>query len=347
MKKLLYIGHDFHNKTKSTQFLQDLFAEKYKVEKFNFDPYNEDFSKFKQLKGKNYDVVILFQIMPSIKLLKKYIHWEHIAFFPMYDDSRDLDYPRWYEYKLCNIINFSRTLHKKCIDYGFSSYYIQYFPEPVQIENWGDEKSIFFWQRVEQINPNVIEKLLNVKDINNLYLHDVPDPNQKSIEPSVNWDNKVIKSHWFDTKEDLINYIQKSAIYIAPREYEGFGNSYLDAMAQGRCVLAVNNPAMNEYIVDNYNGYLFDLNNLKHINLKNIRKIQENAYNYIKEGRIKWLKEKSKILDWIEFDPKIDNVKLIQKYFSIKKIIKTIFSITNSNCHKVITVLGIKVCIKK
>ena len=84
MKKLLYIGHDFHNKTKSTQFLQDLFAEKYKVEKFNFDPYNEDFSKFKQLKGKNYDVVILFQIMPSIKLLKKYIFSYKIGLFNVF-----------------------------------------------------------------------------------------------------------------------------------------------------------------------------------------------------------------------------------------------------------------------
>ena len=39
MKTLLYIGHAFHNKTKSSQFIQDLLATKYEITKFDFNPF--------------------------------------------------------------------------------------------------------------------------------------------------------------------------------------------------------------------------------------------------------------------------------------------------------------------
>ena len=349
MKKLLYIGHSFHNKTNSTKFLLDLFTTKYEVTKFDYDPYNDTFEKLKELSGKSYDVVVLFQIMPSISLLKKIISYKHIAFFPMYDDTRNLNNSLWYEYRECNIINFSKTLHKKCMDYGFSSYYIQYFPEPMEVKDWGDESSIFFWQRINKINPNVIKKIINPMKVSKFYLHNVPDPKNKMYYPSKEWDGKVEYSTWFESRQELLAYIQKAAIYIAPREYEGFGNSYLDAMACGRCVIALNNPAMNEYITHGKNGFLYSLDKLEELNLKDIRKIQQNTINYVKKGREHWINKKSNILHWITNEVVVNEIVLRDKYYPKQKFFERIFSIKNDSDkrHKIITVLGFRIKIKR
>ena len=56
MKSLLFIGHEFHQKTKSADFLKDLLSEKYEVESIYLNP-DENYS-FENLAGKSYDVVI-------------------------------------------------------------------------------------------------------------------------------------------------------------------------------------------------------------------------------------------------------------------------------------------------
>lgn len=162
--KLLYIGHAFHNKTKSSLFVQNLLSEKYEVTKFDYDPHNEGYDVFSRLNSQRFDVVVLFQTMPSLSLLGKHIEIDKVAFFPMYDSALKLKNPIWSEYRNVNIINFSLTLHKKCKEYGLSSYYIQYFPKPIKVNNWGDENSVFLWQRKEEINPHTIEKTIGEKN---------------------------------------------------------------------------------------------------------------------------------------------------------------------------------------
>ncbi len=63
MKKLLYIGHAYHNKTQSTRFLKDILESQYEVEYFDYDPYTQTDSSFSTLKGKKYDILVIFQIM--------------------------------------------------------------------------------------------------------------------------------------------------------------------------------------------------------------------------------------------------------------------------------------------
>ncbi len=353
MKKLLYIGHAFHNKTKSSQFMLDLLKTKYDVTKFDFDPYIDDFEKFKLLKGMSFDLVVLWQIMPSLKKLSKYIKYKHINFFPMYDNTHSMEISQWKEYLNCNIINFCNQLHKMCLKCGFSSYYIKYFPKPKEIENFGDPKSLFFWQRINKINTNLIKKVVETDKINKFYIHQVPDPKNNIFEIPASFKDKTVVSNWFDSKSDLDKYIQKSAIYFAPREYEGIGMSFLEAMAMGRCVIAANNPTMNEYIRHGETGFLYDIKNPQKIILKNVDEIQTNTYNYINEGYQKFEKEKYKILDWLEQKPQNDLLKFLSNYFlsiyTKKMILESIFSVKNSSDkkHKIITILGIKIKIKR
>ena len=223
-------------------------------------------------------------------------------------------------------INFSSTLHKKCQELGLSSFYVQYFPKPAQIEDEGDEKSIFFWQRREKISPKIMEKVLDVKSLNKVYLHQVPDPENKIVEPSKVFEGKIVVSNWFDTKDEMEKYIQKSALYFAPREYEGIGMSFLEAMAAGRCVISPNNPTMNEYIKDGQTGFLYNFKKPERINLKDVRKIQKQTADYIKEGFNKWENEKFKILDWLEVSPSENsNPELMDEKILIKKPEKKLF----------------------
>ena len=76
--------------------------------------------------------------------------------------------------------------------------------------------------------------------------------------------------------------------------------SFLEAMAMGKSVIAVNNPTMNEYIEDKKTGYLFDLKNPSEIDISNILKVQENAYKFMKDGYEKWKKDKYKIITFLK-----------------------------------------------
>jgi glycosyltransferase involved in cell wall biosynthesis len=47
-------------------------------------------------------------------------------------------------------------------------------------------------------------------------------------------------------------------VFVAPRRFEGIGLSFLEAMARGQVVIAENNATMNEYIVHDVNGLLYE-----------------------------------------------------------------------------------------
>lgn len=307
-KKLLYIGHAYHNKTKSTQFLKDMLEAKYEVEFFDFDPYNDNIqTHFRPLAGKSFDVLVIFQIMPSLIQLEKVIKFKKSVFFPMYDGVSSRDNSIWLEYKNTQIINFSKTLHNELKQLGFSSHYIQYFPKPIKTENYGNAKSVFFWQRITPINIHTVEQLLNGNKIKHIHIHKALDPQHKFVEPTTDMPWKITYSEWFETKKEMLETQQKSAIYIAPRLYEGIGMSFLEAMAMGRCVIAPNHPTMNEYIKDGETGCLYDYNNPQPVNLKDIKKIQQNTIKFIADGYARWEKEKGKIVEWIEEKVKIND----------------------------------------
>ena len=320
-QKLLYIGHAYHNKTKSTQFLKDMLAQRFDVEIFDFDPYKDDMNThFVSLKGQNYDVVVIFQIMPHLDKLKKVVNFKRSVFFPMYDGVPARTDNIWAEYKDTQIINFCRTLHEELQEIGFSSHYIQYFPEPITTDNMGKTDSVFLWQRINQINADLVAKLLAKTKISHLHFHKAIDPTHKITLPQMKC--KITTSEWFDTREEMQAKMQESALYIAPRLYEGIGMSFLEAMAMGRLVIAPNNPTMNEYIEDGKTGILYDPENPQPLEIKQIKQIQKNTLKYIENGYKKWAKEKHLIIDWIEADLDAD-IEKIKKYYAEKAEITT------------------------
>ena len=66
-KSLLYIGHSYHNKTKSTAFLKELLEKNYHLTVFDFSPDTERYDKLLVFKDVCFDCLVLFQITPDLE----------------------------------------------------------------------------------------------------------------------------------------------------------------------------------------------------------------------------------------------------------------------------------------
>lgn len=66
----------------------------------------------------------------------------------------------------------------------------------------------------------------------------------------------------FKNSDEISNYLNISKFAIFPSLYENFPLVGLEAMACGTITFASINSGFNEYIIDNFNGYLIDPNNL-------------------------------------------------------------------------------------
>lgn len=298
-KKLVYVGHSYHNKTMSTAFLIDYLKEFFDVEVILDESWKGKPPLDLSFIDDSYLGVVFFQNLPRWDILKN-IKNDNLILFPMYDSVVDMKFSSWIEYRNFKIINFSKTLHKKLSRWGFESTCVQYFPNPQEFSS-GNLGKVFFWQRISKINFNVIVELFRGGKLD-MHIHKVVDPNQEFIKPSKEDEKKfnITYSDWFDTREEMWEMIKQMGVYIAPREFEGIGQSFLEAMAMGKAVVAVNNPTMNEYIEHGKTGYLFDLKNPKKIDLSNIEEVQKNTYDYMKAGYEKWESEKHRIIDFIE-----------------------------------------------
>lgn len=318
MKKVLYVGHVYHKKTKSAGFVQELLKEKYELYYFYDDPQSAArFEELAELPVREFDMVVMWQVMPSVKEMKKYISFKTGIFFPMYDyyaGCTPLSNPIWNEYRNFTIINFSRAMYRDLRKAGFDARYLQYFPKPAETfdpENSGDPEGLYFWQRVTKLNIFTVYNVFNKFPLKKLHIHKVLDPAERFTEvPTAendfcSWYFKGIdisESTWYDTREEMKKDIEAHALYFAPRFHEGIGMSFLEAMAMGRCVVAPDYPTMNEYIRHGENGFLYDGEARKPLELtaEQIRTVQKNAYEYIKAGYQRWEADKYKIFDWVE-----------------------------------------------
>ncbi len=299
MEKLLFIGFDYHRKTRSADFLLELMRDRHEVTTCWVDLYLDDpYVGLNEVAG-DYDILVCWQAMPPRADLDKYITFRHAAFFPMLDGCPSIKKPeKWYPHRDFQIVSFSSGLYCQLKSAGFSAHYIQYFPRPVNVKDWGASDSAFFWARREEINCDLVQKLLSKSELKKVHVHNSPDPGVQFVPPSNPGAVEYSYSTWFEDKAELRSTMEESAFYIAPRQKEGIGMSFLEAMAMGRCVVAPDNATMNEYIEHGKNGLLYDLKSPKPLLIENVRSIQKKAHSFISEGFVRWERDRNKIFDW-------------------------------------------------
>lgn len=121
----------------------------------------------------------------------------------------------------------------------------------------------------------------------------------KAIDPRHVWGHQVqngkIKFLIQNGVKIIFLKMQESSIYVVPREYEGIGMIFWEAMAMGCCVISPDNPTMNEYIKNGKTGILYDLSNSEKVDLSNVREIQKNVLKYIETDYKNWIKKRNGI----------------------------------------------------
>lgn len=305
-KTCLYIGHEYHIKTNSTRFLIDLLAEQYSSETMTYDMQNPNMDKiiYEKIVFQDYDIVVFFQFIICKKYLKQ-LQKKNIIFVPMFDHLHFESLSYWKHFRGVRIINFSETLNAKLCKWGHYCLSMKYFPALNEFKE-GDVNKVFFWQRLTKFNINVIEKILGDYACT-LYFHKALDPGEEFIQPTREQEEKysISYSEWFDNKEELDKLIASCGIYIAPREFEGIGLSFLQAMGMGKCVIAHEEPTMSEYIEPGKTGLLINFDDpekpqLKDIaTLEDIKRMQKETYKYMEEGYKEWERRKYEIIDFI------------------------------------------------
>jgi hypothetical protein len=342
MKKVAFIGLTFHRKTKSSQFFIDILNKYYEVDIFwDFEENPEDGSSKNALHD-NYDIIIYWQIMPYIVKIKN-SKCQNIILIPMYDQIAVYNFDIFVKYAKYKFISFSKYLHEELLKFNLNSLYLQFFPKSNVYSDTKiikkDKFNIFFWQRSEIITLEVIKKIIPKKQINSIVLHRVSSLNDTWYKEPTEEDIKeynIKQTSWFETKEDFINEVNKCDIFVVPRPLEGIGMTFLEAMEMGKCILSPNLPTMNEYIIHNKNGLLFDINNLHKIDISNAMRLGNNAKKYMYNGYLEWINMESIIIEYLnkselynsEIFTGIDNV---SKNISFSKNLNMIQTFINTN----------------
>jgi hypothetical protein len=262
-RKAVFIGHGFHNITRSSSFFQDIIEQTYNVYKISIDPDGDNaFEEISNLNLHEFHVVFLWQI----DWLASYFLSKNIptVVLPMYDGSSTLEDLHWLAMREALIVNFSLDLHNIVSSYGCNSVFVKYFPKVFGCEKALSVKkregiSAFFWERRpdSEINLRTIAKLL-APTITHLHLHRSADPGTQSTEIPTDLPFTLTVSTWFENREEYLAAVAGCEIYVAPRYTEGIGMSFLEAMSMGRVVVAHDAPTHSEYISNFDNGILFD-----------------------------------------------------------------------------------------
>ena len=298
-KNLTFIDIDFHKKTKSGYFLINLFSKYFKINlvwvksKKNRFIFNPDSKNLKEN-------IFFFQFLPDFitlfKLRKKKIIWA-----PMYDDIKKKNYFFWFILSLydISIISFSKKINDLCKEHKINFLFARYFPNVKKNKSKKSKKvSIFFWYRgtvkisdwIYSLNSNQVKEVVyyNLKDPNffdeNISLNLKRKYNIKFYYGKFRKTNSIYKKLWI-----------KSDIYVAPREREGIGHSFLEAMSEGKYILSKNEETMNEYITSPIMGNFFG----NKIDIKKVINSYSLRYKQLKKLERNWKDKEIKIIRFI------------------------------------------------
>jgi len=118
--------------------------------------------------------------------------------------------------------------------------------------------------------------------------------------------NNKVKFMGFIRPKLLIEYYSKMNLFVFPTQFkESFGNVAIEAMACGVPVVGSKIGALEEYIFHEYNGYLFEPNNIKQL-----QKFITKYYELNNEERLKFINNA------------IESVKVYEQNYINKKFYK-------------------------
>lgn len=316
LAKIAYVDHSFHSKTLSTDFLPAILRRHgHEVDYFWDDAWSGG-SPVLWDDVQSYDVVIMFQAFcPIGNQYYRELH-PNVVFIPMLDQFGIWQGPQfnltayWEPFQGSKVLNFSNAMHGMVSGFGIASKVVRFYqPES---ENFPEVKvglHGFFWlRREDQIPWATIRELISETRFDSFHVHVAPDPGSpKPTLPSSEDIEKynITLSNWFEHKSDFNLVLENANIFFAPRMEEGIGQSFLEAMARGQCVVAPNHGTMNEYIFSGVNGLLYDAKTPHPIDFSGAIVAGKNAKENVKIGYASWVSSEVDIVEFI-LKPSVD-----------------------------------------
>ncbi|MDR2744870.1 MAG: glycosyltransferase [Desulfovibrio sp.] len=315
MARIAYIDHAFHQKTLSSGFLANMLRQRGHTVDIFWDYSSEGGPGVNLRAFAEYDALVLFQQTGSRMYHFKKIHG-NTTFIPMLDSYFDgerysCSHFLWKNFIGTKIICFSRVLHDICLVSGVASRHYKFFqlPPPKPVAPKEGLHGFFWCRKPTELSWEHIRRLIGDTRFDSFHLHNVPDPGQPAPPlPSAEEITRhtiTISSEWFDNKMEFATILRKANIFFAPRLVEGIGQTTLEAMCLGQCVVAPNNGTMNEYILNGLNGLLFTPTNIHSLDFGGAEKLGRNAWESAVEGHRRWRNAESDVVAYILEPPDI------------------------------------------
>ena len=310
MARIAYVDHSFHQTTRSTAFLPELLRRNGHVVDAFWDEGWKGGSAVPWTAVAAYDVVIMFQSFCNTHGTRFRHEHPNVVYIPMLDQFGLWLGPMfnlsafWEVFQGSKVLNFSNALHCLTTGFGIASHYVRYYPAVAELPA-SRQSGLhgFFWLRRElQLNWTTVRKLIGDTKFDSFHLHLSTDPGTPPAvmpPPEDVLRHSITTSIWFDDKSELDAVMQRANVYFAPRPGEGIGQSFLEAMGRGQCVVAPDQGTMNEYILPGVNGLLYDLGNPAPLNFAAATELGMQARAGSLAGRQLWERAEQDLVRFI------------------------------------------------
>lgn len=315
---IAYCDHSYHLKTRSTLFLPNLLESNGHAVEYFWDYSWEGGPpvRFGQLKA--YDAIVIFQAIPQGLPTCVAKHHDNVTLIPMLDqfgiakgplfDLRRL----WSPFHGSKVLSFSTAVHAIATSNGIASMHCKYMPPRIDLNvdvgmhRTRDSLHVFFWaRRPSEISIDMVGRLLaDIQGELTLHVHLSADPgevgiSEDEVRSALPYCQSLTISHWLENKEDIMQIVNDCDVYIAPRLEEGIGQSFLEALSAGLCIVAPNNGTMNEYLIDGVNGILYNPCDFEPLKLTDIRSIRKNARQTAEQMQKNWETDQYRLVNYI------------------------------------------------
>ncbi|MEJ8811737.1 glycosyltransferase family 4 protein [Variovorax ureilyticus] len=310
MARIAYVDHSYHHTTRSTNFLRDMLRRRgHEVQDF-WDEGWRGGRPVNWAEVQHHDVVVMFQsyCAPGRAAFRQ-VH-PNVVYIPMLDQFGIWQGPTvnqaefWSPFQGSKVLNFSSALHCLTTGFGIASHWARFYQpvEPVVAPASEGLRGFFWLRRQDQINWALLRQLIEGSRFDGFHLHLAGDPG--APEPQLPSDadfarHNITVSTWFENRRELTALVERANVYFAPRMEEGIGQSFLEAMARGKCVVAPNQGTMNEYILSGVNGLLYEHHAPRPLDFSNVERLGACARDSVIEGHARWMAAEEGIVDFI------------------------------------------------
>lgn len=302
--KIAYIGHSFHQKTKSTAFFIEILETIGEVTLF----WDESWKGNKNLEiesvlAAGFDIIVVFQTECHVPHLAR--RHPNVIFAPMYDGCKGLPGNYWKSIRGVKVVAFSAAVHTSAMRGGVVSRRVVYFPDPKGINPVSDWSSLrgFAWQRTAGVTWAHVRKLITGTEFSHFTLHGALDPavGVTHIVPTEEERRQfhLTTTDWFADKAEFLAEVSAANVNFAPRLDEGLGMSFLEAMCFGQVVVAADRPTMNEYLTHGISGLLYDHEHCAPLDFANAQVIGARARRQVERGHARWVQTLPELIDFI------------------------------------------------